>query len=374
MMREVVAVLLLLQGAATTALGQSVPLDVRVLGAQFQEFPEPFSHIGELAEFPDRRILVVDFRENRVLLVDFARETVHDAARVGSGPREFRSLSPVIAMPDGRVLGWDVAQDRILTFDTNGRPSGTRPANVVFGEYAYLPRVVDSAGALYGEYRGWRRSNGTMVDEDSTAVIRQRRRIDTIALIRPERAPYRSVRDRYAFRPTGFAPFDAWGVFPDGTVLIVRGADYSVDVVSPNGQARRLPSIPFERVPVTRADRDGQMRALQQGLDDGRRRAGESGRLMAGVRVVEPLQWAEFKPAVSDVVVRIDSKNRAWVAVHSRSDSVGRRFDVFDARGRRLFAVRLARGEQLIGFGRNAVFTVRRDADDLEFLRRYPLP
>jgi hypothetical protein len=354
---------------------QSSGVDVRPLSGPFYEFPEPFSNIGELAEFPDRRILLVDFRERRVLIVDMARETAEDAAREGGGPLEFRSSSPVIATSDGRVMVWDVVQDRILVFEANGRPSGTRPANVQ-QPFAALPRAADSAGALYGEFRGWKNSTSGLVQEDSSVVLRQRgRSVDTVAFLRPEFESHRTARDRNFVRPSGFRAFDAWGVFRDGTVLIVRGTDYVPEIVTPTGGRRRLSAIPFERIPVTDRDRREQMRALQQMLDDARRRgSGAAPSLMGSVRVAEPFQWAQYKPAVRDAVIRIDSRSRAWVAAYDRAESLGQRFDLFDAGGRRLGAFRLPSGERLVGFGREVVFTARSDSDDLVFLRRYPLP
>lgn len=362
----------------TTALirgnahGQAPSPRAQVLGPTFKELGEPFSNIGELAELPDGRVLVTDFRENRVLLADFNRQTLVDAARVGSGPLEFRGASPMVRGPKGQVWAWDVAQDRVLIFDSSGKPTGTKPAGVQ-GSFGMLPSAVDSAGVLYGEYRGWRRENGSLVQEDSTAIIRKRvSRSDTIALIHPLRAPHRTARDRLVVRATGFAPQDAWGVFDDGSILLIRGATYSPVIISPSGARSLKPAIPFPVIPVTAADRRQQIQELEQLLTDARRKTPSES--ATRIRVSEPLRWATTKPPVRASMIRVDSRQRGWVSVYDALDSTGTRYDLLDRNARRVGAVRIPLGEQLVGFGRNALYTARRDSDDLVYLRRYPLP
>ena len=95
---------------------------------------------------------------------------------------------------------------------------------------------------------------------------------------------------------------------------------------------------------------------------------------MAQVRVVEPLEWAQFKPPLRDATIRIDSRSRAWVAVHDRAEHLGQRFDLLSKEGVRLASIRLAAGEQLVGFGIGVLYASRSDEDGLVYLRRYQLP
>lgn len=348
---------------------------IRELGPLISEFPEPFSSISELAQFPDERLLVVDFLERRVLLVDLDAGTVMDAAREGGGPLEFRSSSPIVPLADGRVLLWDVVQDRILVFEATGRPSGTRPARVQH-QYAVLPRVADASGALYGELRGWKRENGGLVQADSSAIVRLRgNSADTLSLVRAEFESHRTSRDRNVLRPSGFRAFDAWGVFNDGSVLVVRGAEYVPQIVSADGGVREFDPIEFTRIPVTREDRERQMQTVRKSLEDARRRRVGAGASSLGeLRVAEPLAWAQYKPAVSESYIRVDSRNRAWVSVHDRDNDSGQRYDLLSSGGRRLDSVRVPVGERLVGFGRGVLFTARKEESGLEYLRRYSLP
>jgi hypothetical protein len=46
-------------------------------------------------------------------------------------------------------------------------------------------------------------------------------------------------------------------------------------------------------------------------------------------------------------------------------------WDIVDARGQRIRQIVLPEGRRLVGLGNGTVYTVRRDADDLEWLERY---
>jgi len=49
-------------------------------------------------------------------------------------------------------------------------------------------------------------------------------------------------------------------------------------------------------------------------------------------------------------------------------------YDVFDRVAFRIFQIELPPETRLIGFGPQTMYLLRRDADDLEHLQRYPLP
>ena len=51
----------------------------------------------------------------------------------------------------------------------------------------------------------------------------------------------------------------------------------------------------------------------------------------------------------------------------------GDEIDVFDGRGRLIGKISLPEGTRLVGFGKNFVYVARTDADDLQYLQRYPI-
>jgi hypothetical protein len=152
----------------------------------------------------------------------------------------------------------------------------------------------------------------------------------------------------------------------------VRGSSYTPVMIAPNGVRTSKPAIPFRPVAVTPADRRAHIQELEQQLSDARRRSPSGS--ATRVRVAEPLQWATMKPALRSSTIRVDPRQRAWVAVYDALDSLGTRYDLLDRDAKRVASVRMARGELLVGFGQAVLYTARRDADDLVYLRRYPLP
>ncbi|WKW12865.1 hypothetical protein Strain138_002175 [Pseudogemmatithrix spongiicola] len=355
---------------------QTAPPRVVALPGPAIELGEPVSNVGEFLELADGRVLISDFRERRLLIGDLRRHTLVDAARTGSGPREFQGASPIIRGANGEVLVWDVAQDRVLVLSPLGVPQRTRAADSQ-GAFAILPRAADASGRLYGEFRDWVRADRGLVQAESAAVIRiSGRRRDTLALIQPLMRPHRTARDRFTLRASGFATQDAWGVFPDGRLIVVRGATYLPELVLPDGSRRAAAAISFRPLPVTARDRQDHMAEAQRALAETRRNARSAAAVQHAnaLRVAEPERWPQFKPPLRDAVILIDAKQRAWISVYDADESSGLRYDLLDRNGVRVGAVRLPRGERLIGFGNGTVYTVRIDEDDLSFVRRYSLP
>jgi hypothetical protein len=340
------------------------------------ELAEPLSSVGEFLELADGRVLISDFRERRLLIGDLRRHTLVDAARTGSGPREFQGASPIIRGANGEVWVWDVAQDRVLVLSALGVPQRTRAADVQ-GAFAILPRAADASGRLYGEFRDWVRADRGLVQAESAAVVRVAgRRRDTLALVQPLMRPHRTARDRFTLRASAFATQDAWGVFPDGRLIVVRGSTYRPELVLPDGSRRVAAAIPFRPLPVTARDRQDNMTEAQRALAETRRnaRSAAAAQQANALRVAEPESWPQFKPPLRDAVILIDAKQRAWVSVYDAEENSGLRYDLLDRNGVRVGAVRIPRGERLVGFGNGTVYTVRIDEDDLSFVRRYSLP
>jgi hypothetical protein len=97
-------------------------------------------------------------------------------------------------------------------------------------------------------------SNAGMDYGDSIAIVRadlEARRVDTIArFARPlmkittEKYSDGSSGQVYALDP--LQPVDEWAVLSNGAVAIVRGHDYHIDWIQPNGVVSATPKLPFE--------------------------------------------------------------------------------------------------------------------------------
>lgn len=72
-------------------------------------------------------------------------------------------------------------------------------------------------------------------------------------------------------------------------------------------------------------------------------------------------------------MVAFDSRGTLWIQ-RVTFGMEGGRYDLVDSTGRRFDSVRLQSGLRVVGFGREVMYVVRRDHDDLEHLQRVPLP
>ena len=191
---------------------------------------------------------------------------------------------------------------------------------------------------------------------------------------RPTRGPAGTIRVVAA----GFPPVDAWGAFPDGRVLFVHGDTYRPEIFHPNGTRTPGTAIPFTPARVTATDRAAHLRETEAEL---RRMVGmelasgaKGGAPMPKIEAVEPEQWPTHLPPLRSAAILVDSRSRAWVMVHDVSRASGDRYDLLDATGRRVDAIRLPAGVKLLAMGRTVIYATREDGDGLVHLLRYPLP
>src|ERR1043166_5993526 len=71
------------------------------------EFPAAFTVIRAVIALPDGRLVVSDPAENRVSLIDFPKGTSQPVGRVGEGPREFKRAAGLYRAPGGGVWIFD---------------------------------------------------------------------------------------------------------------------------------------------------------------------------------------------------------------------------------------------------------------------------
>lgn len=369
-MRRLVA---LLASPLSSVTGQAVP--ELLLRGQPTVVAEAFSDISQAVELADGRVVVYDAVERRLDLVDFARGQRQRLASQGAGPQEFRMIVAALRVPGDSVLLWDPANDRVLAIGPTGNVVGTWPAEGRSGRGVPLirayPRAADATGHLYALQQ-------RPTDGDTATLLRLRVRdgaTDTLARVpvpqlRPERAGAGVIR----VRPPGFPALDAWAVFADGRVLIVRAAGYLPEILHPDGRRQRAAAVPFTPIAVTEAMRQAQLREAVREMQRRLLREAGGGRAVALPRVeaAEPASWPTQLPPIASTVVPVDSKQRAWV--HVRDAGSGARYDLLDASGRRVASLRLPPELRLVALGRESVYAATEDEDGFLELRRYPLP
>ena len=135
--------------------------------------------------------------------------------------------------------------------------------------------------------------------------------------------------------------------------------------VLPDGSRVNGKPIAFSRVRVTDKDKVTAPNATSppRGVP-----AGAS--VMSGPAT---LDWPEFKPPFPWTGVLAGSDGRVWVQRYGAANDTRTHYDVIDRRGVVAARVDVPNGGHIVGFGARAIYVVRTDADDLQYLQRFPL-
>ncbi|HVH38603.1 MAG TPA: hypothetical protein VM764_01135, partial [Gemmatimonadaceae bacterium] len=229
----------------------------RAIGKPLAEFDEPFTGPLHLVELRDGRLLVHDGGEKRLVIADFATGDVSDAARLGAGPLEFQTATALLRGPGDSIRLHDLVQSRVLLLSPEGKPLRTEPFAKANDMMAMLKRPLvretDRVGTTYAELREMAIEGGKMTMSDSVVLIRTRSngKADTLAKMPSYLTAPEMTGSSIKLRFPGFPPMDAWGVFPDGRVLIVRGTTYTPEIHLADGTKRTAPAIAFSIPPLS---------------------------------------------------------------------------------------------------------------------------
>lgn len=362
------------------------------LGRPNATFPEDFGSIQTVRELRDGRLLVADPLGEALFLVDMdaGRRTV--VGSKGQGPQEYLQPDAVWPLPGDSTLLVDLGNARLVTLAPDLTFRGTRP--IAQGDFEpgrplvlALPQAVDGAGDIY--FRTMGRGLGG-APADSGSILRLPRgggapvSVATFKLQDQRTTTSGGAGNQsVSIEPLPLTPEDAWGVAPDGAVVVVRSGDYHVEWVAPDGTVRRGPAVPYQPVRLSNADkeefltdqgRSGGGIGVRIEIENGRpsmslSRGGPGG----GRREADAYTWPERKPAFHGGRVPVDPQGRAWVRRHVRAGEPSA-YDLFDRAGRRAGTVTLDPGKRVVGFGARSVYVVAFDEFDLAYLERYALP
>jgi hypothetical protein len=282
------------------------------------------------------------------------------------------------------TLVWDRGNARYLIVGPDAKPvrslSPGGDGNG-FGD----ARFSDARGRLYAAGRpfGWA-ADGTLVPSDSAPILRYTiatNRVDTVAYMNltkngvSERATSSGGEMRVSIRLSSSVPFaaaDDWAVLADGRVVIVRVADYHVEIVHPDGRRMIGPVVRYSPVKITDPEKNewranqapGQTTAVSEGL------AGRP----AAPPAPERHEWPAVKPPFLGSATWPGPNGETWVMRTRAARDRVPTMDVFDSQAKLVARVVLPAGSSVVGFGAQVVYLVRTDGDDVEYLQRYKLP
>ena len=365
---------------AALAWPLSVSAQPTSLGKPDAEFTEPFTHIRNIRELRDGRVLVVDPRDRVVQLIDFRTGTAKKVGRTGAGPGEYGLPDRIIALPGDSSAIFDPDNSRYLIIAPDGTTGATfriEDTGVRMGGRGAAPRGTDTRGRIFIEGSAFvATADGGIAPGDSAPVLRldrATRKFDTLAYVQLARGNARgSGGPNGVMMMTGLKAFpsrDDWTPLPDGGVGIARVRDYHVERYTASGARIAGPPVRWTAIPVTEEEKEA-WRAARRGLPA----AGRGGAILKNL---PPPPQSEFPPVMPPFVAAATvarPNGEMWV-LRSHKSSDAPIYDVFGATGSMIRRVAMpGPTARLVGFGVNTVYVVRRDADDLEYLQRYTLP
>ena len=367
----------------TTSTGVTQEGRVIANEAAPSELEHEFTHVSSVFELRDGRVVVVDEGDATIWIAAFRTRDQTVLGRHGAGPGEYRMPTVIYPLGGDSLAVLDDADGRLLVITRDGKAGGFLWPRSQQPEAAGIAATTgDGRGFLYGVAPPAKRtSGGELVLTDSAPVLRWPLvggPVDTVAVTyRPP--PHGAVASPYgAIAAPGNVPAlltrDRWAVSGDGRVAVIHHEPFQVTFTSPSGVRQSGPVIPYPRQPVT----DSVKRAYLS------ERVSANGIVVTAGGSAVPVRraptervatkWAkEVPPFLPDAFVGFDATGVLWVQ-RPTFGREGARYYLLGADGTVLDRVRLPEGHRVVGFGRNAVYVVRRDLDDLEHVQRCPLP
>ncbi len=362
------------------------------LGRPTARLAEDFGSIQTVRELPGGRVLVADPLGKALYLVDFSAGTRTQVGSEGQGPQEYRQPDAVWPLPADSTLLVDLGNARLVALGPDLGFGPTRP--IAQGDFQpgqplvlAIPQGVDGSGAVYFRSMGGGLGGDLPDSADIVRLPRSGGPGEPVARFKvQDRKVSRSGgagNQNVSIEPIPLSSEDAWGVAPDGSVVVARAGDYHVEWIAPDGSVKRGPSIPFQALGIGTDEKEeylaDQARAgggigVQVQIQDGQPSMSfQRGGAGSQRREIDRYTWPDRMPPIYGGRLPVDPSGRAWVRRHVEAGAVST-YDVFDREGRRVGTVTLDPGKRVIGFGTGVVYVVAYDEFDLNYLERYAMP
>lgn len=418
---------------------------VRPLGAVVARAAEPLGALAAVRALPGGRLLVNDAARRRVLLFDstLATFTVVADSTSATGNAYGGRMAGLIPYRGDSTLFVDPQSLSMLVIDPAGKLGRTlsvpRPDDALaLTGLAFGTPGFDARGRLV--YRPMPRprmnaGSGPMpapVFPDSAPVLRvdlATRAVDTAAFVKMQKITMRMAQDAngrmsMTSKIDPLPVVDDWAVLSDGTIAVLRGRDFHVDLVGADGRLTSAPKVPHEWQRLSDEDKTAfldstrtameKMRATMQatmqagGASGGGTRvaagngvgggdgapvvmmrieggppprggssgggpgagAGPGGMTMPTLEFVSANELPDYKPPFAAGAARADADGNVWVRTIPTKPMAGPVYDVIDRQGRLVDRVMVPAGASIAGFGPGGVvYLGTRDAAGVHLQR-----
>lgn len=374
--------------AALPSLGQAQAGRQLRLPPANADLSEEFTSIGSVRELSDGRVLITDPRDGRVVLVDLKTAAVQQVGRKGQGPNEYGMAGALIPLTADSSLMVDAFSRRWLLFAGASIVTTLPPDTPIIKAVRAFARGADGRGNVWTtaspqEFVQATAKPGTITfgPADSDYVVRGNRgtgKLDTVTRVRvavSRRTVMANAEGKFSGVSTSRAPLAAGeeaALFADGWFAVARLDPYRVDWIGPDGRVSRGHAIPVTPIKVSAAEKEAYFarQAAARASGPGMPTLPEAMR-----REMEALrdQFPEvFPPFMFGLIAGGDGN--LWLRHPVSMNFLDYRYDVVDRRGQLNGVVSLGKGERIVTVSKTAVYVAWKDEDDIERLRRHPLP
>ncbi|MEK6688603.1 MAG: hypothetical protein AABZ01_09125 [Gemmatimonadota bacterium] len=335
----------------------------------------------------DGRLVVVNGATSEIRFYAPSGGHLSTTGRKGQGPGEFQ-------MPAGL---WPVEGDSLLVFDALARrvtviaPDGTTPRTYPLGGVTGAPIPVDGRVSMALPV-GWFRDGGILGMEQTFRINDPRSEAyrDTVSYLRF--GPDGLVKDTVARLPGlemtpmalsfGGQTFNTPSPVPLGRNTVVAGRDstvylatndaYQIEVRGLDGKVQRLIRMLSSPVPITAADQDAHRKETLEEFESGPTAGLVPGPMKEQINkhIAEAAYPSHFAPLVE---MRFDADGFLWAQESPRPGTGIRTYAVFDTAGVFLGRVTMPKDFAPTWFGEKELVGIWQDADQVQYVRAYPL-
>lgn len=413
--------------AASIAGAQQRPA-IRQIGAVTAKSTETFSNVASVRALSSGGVLVNDVSGRRVLMFDpqlskfsIVADSTSATANAYGGRTgallAYRGDSSIFVDPSsvsmlvidpsgkvGRVIAIPRAEDASFIGNSAGNASFDRQGRLI---YRAPPRLQFTQRVVSGAAGGL---PSIPEPPDSALVLRvdlATRKLDTVGVIRTPKIKLETrTDDRGGMSITSLInplpTVDDWTVTSEGSVAFVRGKDYHVDFLNPDGSKVTAAKIPFDWQRLSDEDKIAFIDSVKaarerQGANAPLVSAGGGAPAPAGgggtpnvqifmgtggpggapgagpartagpgnlqLNFIPASELPDYKPPFFAGSVRADTEGNVWVrTIPTTAVAGGPVYDVINGKGELVDRVQIPANRTIIGFGPNgAVFLINRE-------------
>jgi len=408
--RTFLLVMFLLDGLGGICRAQATGPRVHQLGRTVATATEPFRITGLPRILSDGSVLINDGLGRRLLLLDSTLshttvllDTIHNTehwypTRAGA----------LLAYPGDSSAFCDGDAGAVLVIDSKGKIDRTMPApgcvGFLTGRFDPAGRLVFQLGAAGSavsvgvtcesctpEERAFR-VQAAAAAPDSLPILRARPAktptaingaivgVDTISRLRNAGVaagvePFVAANGAVVPRPIRrvFVLFDAWTMTSDGTIAVVRGHDYHIDWISPDGTRSSSSPLPFEWHRLSDSEKVAIVDSARADLEAHPLQVNAPyyhGPLAGDVEPPDSLP--DYPPPFSLGGVLADAEGNVWIHTtpyHASAEAAGLVYDVVNRRGVVIDRVQIPGATTIVGFGHGVVYLSSRTGTGSSLVR-----